>query len=91
MVITDFLDTADFMTNINPQGWVQTVIQRWQIQMERIEYLEVKSLYSYVNWSNIYPIGHPVIIQDNFQDLHKCKVLASLKLYEPCFTSQVER
>ena len=28
VVITDFLDTADFMTNINPQGWVQTVIQR---------------------------------------------------------------
>ena len=69
----DFLDIVDFITNIDPS--------------ERMEYLDVKPLHSCVNQSKFYQIGHPVIIQDKFQDLHnyfglvRCKVLAPSKVY----------
>ena len=58
-------------------------------EAERIEYIDVCSLYPYVMIANEYPIGHPRIITENFDDLRNyfglvsCRVLPPRKLYFP--------
>ena len=52
-----------------------------------IEYNDICSLYPFVNKNRRYPISHPVINRENFQDISnyfgliKCKVLTPCKLY----------
>lgn len=49
---------------------------------ERIRYLDFTSLYPYVLRKNVFPMGHPTVIQEDFKDISeyfgfiKCKVLA---------------
>ena len=56
---------------------------------ERIEYIDVCSLYPYVMIEHEYPVGHPRIITENFQEvtnyfgLVSCRVLPPRKLYFP--------
>ena len=56
---------------------------------ETIEYVDFTSLYPFVNKTKKYPIGHPVIIREKFEDISsyfglvKCKVLAPSNLYHP--------
>ena len=60
---------------------------------EKISYIDVCSLYPYVNKYGKYPIGHPKIITENFQQLTKdnrpyegvikCEVLPPISLYHP--------
>ena len=57
--------------------------------MKKIEYLDLTSLYPFVNKTKIYPSGHPTIIRENFEPISnyfgliKCKVLAPANLYHP--------
>ena len=60
---------------------------------EKIFYIDVCSLYPYVNKYGKYPLGHPKIITENFQqltkdnrpyeDLIKCEILPPTALYHP--------
>lgn len=56
---------------------------------ERIKYYDVTSLYPYINKTGKIPIGHPVIITQDFNDigtyegLIKCKVLPPKGLFIP--------
>jgi hypothetical protein len=59
----------------------------------QLEYLDINSLYPYINATKKYPIGHPEILFENFGDLEAicdnffgyvyCKVLPPRKLYTP--------
>ena len=56
---------------------------------EKIKYVDVCSLYPWVNKYGRYPIGHPIIVTENFQPWHKyegfikCKVLPPKDLLHP--------
>lgn len=63
------------------------------IPMEKISYVDVCSLYPYVNKYGLYPIGHPTIITENFTEitkgnkpyegLVKCCILPPKRLLHP--------
>ena len=48
-----------------------------------IRYYDVTSLYPYVNKNARYPVGHPVIITDNFQDMSQYFGIAKVKILPP--------
>ena len=56
---------------------------------EKIEYLDICSLYPHVMEHHEYPVGHPTIITENFRSpenyfgLIKCKILPPRNLYFP--------
>ena len=62
-------------------------------QREKIRYYDVKSLYPYIMKNRLYPVGHPVVITENFEPLSTvhvrykgliaCTVLAPKNLYIP--------
>ena len=63
---------------------------------ERIKYVDFTSLYPFVNKYGSYPIGHPVVITENFADdisdyygLIKCKVLPPQNLLHPVLPLKV--
>ena len=90
-----FLDAFDIVTDLEPRaaffgGRVNGfMLFRDARKDETIEYVDFTSLYPFVNKTKRYPIGHPKIIRENFEDtsscfgLVKCKVLALAKLYHP--------
>jgi len=61
--------------------------------MEKISYVDVCSLYPYVNKYGLYPVGHPKILTENFkpiakgkspyEGLVKCMVLPPKRLLHP--------
>ena len=56
---------------------------------EKISYVDVCSLYPWVNKVGKYPVGHPEIITENFEDIQeyegliKCQLFPPRKLYHP--------
>ena len=56
---------------------------------EKISYVDVCSLYPWVNKIGKYPVGHPEIITENFEDIQeydgliKCQLFPPRKLYHP--------
>ncbi|XP_074650414.1 uncharacterized protein LOC141905419 [Tubulanus polymorphus] len=56
---------------------------------EKIKYIDICSLYPYVNSRCSYPIGHPTVITENFGDIKdyygliKCRILPPRGLYLP--------
>ena len=57
---------------------------------EIIRYIDIRSLYLWVNFTCRYPIGEPIIIKDNFDyslnsyfGLVKCHVICPKNLYHP--------
>ena len=90
-----FLYTFDIVTDLEPRdaffgGRVNGFkLFREAKEDETLEYVDFTSLYPFVNKTKKYPIGHPVIIREDFDDISnyfgliKCKVLAPSKLYHP--------
>nr|XP_054749769.1 uncharacterized protein LOC129255439 [Lytechinus pictus] len=58
-------------------------------KLEKIGYVDVCSLYPWVNKVGKYPVGHPQIITENFSNIEeyegliKCQVFPPRKLYHP--------
>ncbi len=56
---------------------------------ETLKYLDFTSFYPFVNRYGNHPVGHPIIITENFLDISKyeglvkCKVLPPRKMYHP--------
>ena len=57
---------------------------------EKIHYMDITSLYAYVNQNAKYPMGHPEFIDQpnttdtsRYFDLIKCKILPPYELYHP--------
>ena len=64
---------------------------------ETIDYYDVTSLYPWVNKMGKIPLGHPLIITENFkalaeyEGLIKCKVVPPKGIFHPVFTMQIQR
>lgn len=63
-----------------------------------IKYMDVNSLYPYVLKNKSYPIGHPRVINDNFDEtlrsyfgFVKCRVLPPQNLYTPILPARISR
>lgn len=62
---------------------------------EQIHYVDFTSLYPYVQKYCGYPVGHPIIIQDNFDHVSnyfgiiKCKIVPPRKLYIPVLPAKI--
>ena len=54
-----------------------------QKEKEKNEYIDVCSLYPYVMVEHNYPVGHPVIITENFKDIRNYFGLVSCKVLPP--------
>lgn len=65
---------------------------------EEIKYMDVNSLYPYVLKNKEYPIGHPIVINENFDlslESHfgfiKCRILPPRDLYIPVLPTRVSK
>ncbi|XP_078699560.1 uncharacterized protein LOC144926542 [Branchiostoma floridae x Branchiostoma belcheri] len=62
---------------------------------ESLLYDDVTSLYPYVNKYALYPVGHPKVIVDDFEDIQsyfglaKCKILPPRGLYHPVLPCRI--
>ena len=63
---------------------------------ERIMYVDYKSLYPSVQKYGVYPLGHPTIITENFEDINayfgiiKCTILPPKGLHIPVLPSKID-
>ncbi|XP_074645851.1 uncharacterized protein LOC141902110 [Tubulanus polymorphus] len=91
----DFVKKSDILDPLQPRdaffgGRTNAIkIYRKAEGEEKIKYIDICSLYPYVNSRCSYPIGHPTIVTENFRDIEnyygliKCKVLPPRGLYLP--------
>ncbi|XP_074648785.1 uncharacterized protein LOC141904126 [Tubulanus polymorphus] len=91
----DFVKKSDILDPLQPRdaffgGRTNAIkIYRQAEGEEKIKYIDICSLYPYVNSRCSYPIGHPTIVTENFRDIEnyygliKCKVLPPRGLYLP--------
>ena len=92
----DFVDNLELPEPLHPRdaffGGRTNAIKLHHVveEDEQIKYVNVCSLYPYVNKYCTYPIGHPVIIKtpdttdvDQYEGLIKCTVLPPRGLYHP--------
>lgn len=62
---------------------------------DQINYIDITSLYPFVNKTCYYPLGHPEIIKSNFADIPsycgivKCKILPPRDLYIPLLPARI--
>ena len=87
----DYFENVDIRDPLDPREAFfggrtnATFLKKTCGEGERIDYLDICSLYPYVNKYKAYPIGHPDIITENFKDITatsrpyngivKCRVL----------------
>ena len=92
--VQHFLDTFDIVTYLEPRdaffgGRVNGFKLFREARDDEQLSMSTLHLYPFVNKTKKYPIGHPVIIRENFEDISnylgfvKCKVLAPSNLYHP--------
>ena len=86
----EYLDNLDFVTERLRMrdclfgGRTNAIKLYHQVgENEVIRYYDVTSLYPYVNKTARYPLGHPSIITDNFQDISKYFGIVQLKILPP--------
>ena len=99
--IQNFLSTSDIKSPLSPRdaffgGRTEAIKLYHEVSGdEKIKYYDYTSLYPDVQKYCEYPIGHPVIITENFKDLScyfgfmKCKVLPPKKLYFPVLPARI--
>ena len=94
--LRQFLDTLEIVNPLQPRnaffGGRTNAVKLHHVanQEEEIEYIEVTSLYPWVNKTQEYPVFHPqVIVNPDDQDIHhyfgmaKVDILPSYELYHP--------
>ena len=93
--LQQFVSTLDLQDRLDPRdsffgGRTNAVKLHYKaMEGETIQYYDFTSLYPWTNKYCRYPVGHPVIITDDFQDisqyfgLAKIKILPPRKLYHP--------
>jgi hypothetical protein len=90
-----FLDNLDFVDRLCIRdafygGRTNCIVLHYKVKDgEVIRYLDVTSLYPYVQKVSRYPVGHPVVITSNFADINEyfgfalVRVSPPRKLYHP--------
>ena len=93
--LAKFVKDQDFRETINPRNALfggrtnAAKLYHLAADTETIEYIDVCSLYPHVMVENEYPLGHPCIITENFNDIRmyfgliSCRVLPPRKMYFP--------
>jgi hypothetical protein len=93
--IKQFIDECDLKLPLNPReaffgGRTNALKLYYCIKgNEIIKYIDITSLYPFVQKYCIYPVGHPEIITENFKNVSeyfgfiKCRILPPRKLYIP--------
>ena len=87
--VQHFLDTFDIVTDLEPSdAFFGSLVNGFKLfweakDDETIEYVDFTSLYPFVNKTKKYPIGHPVIIRENFEDISNYFGLVKCNLYHP--------
>ena len=97
-----YIESLEIVTPLEPRdtfkngGRTETDILFKETCMdETIDYYDVKSLYPWVNKMGKMPLGHPLIITENFKELHaykglmKCKVIPPKGLLHPVLPCKV--
>ncbi|KAJ8019081.1 hypothetical protein HOLleu_42562 [Holothuria leucospilota] len=90
----EFVDALDYKPPLNPRnafgGRTNATCLMYDAKPEeQIKYIDVCSLYPWVNKYGRYPIGHPTIVTENFrpwqgyEGIIYCRVLPPRKLYHP--------
>lgn len=92
---------VEFVPPLNPRdaffaGRTNSMTLLYNIkESEQIRYVDVCSLYPWVNKYGTYPVGHPVVVRENFEDVStyegiiKCKVLPPEGLFHPVLPYRV--
>ncbi|KAK3107774.1 hypothetical protein FSP39_021983 [Pinctada imbricata] len=84
-----FVDTLDLVDRLEPRDSLMggrtngSVLYKKATRGTKIKYVDFTSLYPFVNKTCRYPIGHPVIITRDFQDLSHYFGLAKVKVLPP--------
>ncbi|XP_062571181.1 uncharacterized protein LOC134233214 [Saccostrea cucullata] len=84
-----FVDTFDVVDRLDPRDSLMggrtngCVLYKRANQGTKIKYVDFTSLYPYVNKTCRYPIGHPVIISNDFSDISSYFGLAKVKVLPP--------
>ena len=88
--LQEFLKTFQPVEPLNPrdsffEGWTNVVCLYAEAkESEAIHYVDINSLYPYVNKNKTYPVGHPdILLNPADQDIAKVKTLAPPRLYHP--------
>lgn len=101
--VREFLSQTEYPKPLEPRdalfgGRTNAFVLRHSAQPdERILYVDVTSLYPFVNHSCRYPIGHPRIIREDFGELKKffgfvrAEVYPPRRLYHPVLPHRVKR
>ncbi|XP_074648849.1 uncharacterized protein LOC141904197 [Tubulanus polymorphus] len=91
----EFVQSSDILPPLEPRecfyGGRTNAIKLYHkvSEDERIKYIDICSLYPFVNSRYSYPIGHPTVVTENFGDIRqyyglvKCTVLPPRKLFLP--------
>ncbi|XP_056003616.1 uncharacterized protein LOC125663345 [Ostrea edulis] len=95
VALQQFVSTLDLQDRLDPRdsffgGRTNAIKLHYKAaEDETIQYFDFTSLYPWTNKYCRYPVGHPTIITDDFQDLSqyfglaKIKILPPRKLYHP--------
>ena len=99
--IKKFISTIKYETPLIPRealfgGRTNALILHHKCKAnEKILYYDFTSLYPYVQKYRKYPVGHPIIIKENFDDVRnyfgfiKCNILPPRKLYLPVVPAKI--
>lgn len=99
--VRSFVENLDVVTPLEPRDAfyggrteAYTLYKETSLK-EEIDYYDVTSLYPWVNKTGKVPVGHPVIVTENFEPLEKyeglvkCKVIPPRGLFHPVLPSRV--
>lgn len=90
VTLQQFVSTLDLQERLNPResffgGRTNAIKLHYKAaEDETIQYYDFTSLYPWTNKYCRYPIGHPSIVTDNFQDISQYFGLAKIK--QNCIT-----
>ena len=96
--LEDFLKTFELVESLNPRdaffgGRTNAVCRHAKTkESESIKYIDINSLYTFVNKTKTYPVGHPEIFTHpadeniaHYFGIAKVELLAPVNLYHPVF------
>ena len=104
--MADFINSVTIVEPLNPKdgffGGRTNVIKLKHICQpgEKIRYIDIVSLYPWVNKWTKYPVGHPIILWKDFEKITKdnkpyfgmikCKILPPRQLFHPVLPARID-
>ena len=101
-ILKELIKNGSIKPRLNPRdalfgGRTNAFVLYYKVKVgEKIKYYDFCSLYPYIQKYGVFPIGHPVLITENFESIDKyfglvkCKVLPPKKLYAPVLPARCD-